>query len=133
MKRDEWTVPYDGKALLDAACEKAKFHETRKDWWARKKEQLAEELKTTGVTINESVVDEIGKLGYTTMANVGGRAGPDVQLDQKLVSQLRECYAKVNEHVTKIAGYKAWMQMLEAHQSARFDLDNDDWMYFFGK
>ena len=133
MKRDDWTVPYTGAALLTAAKEKAQFHEGRMMWWKQKKADLMEQIKAEGIVISESVVDELGKLGYHTMANSGGRAGPDVTLDPKMVSQLRESAGKVAEHETKISGYKAWVQMLESHQAANFDLDNDDWMYFFGK
>jgi len=131
MKRDDWVVPYTGNALLAAATGKLEFHEGRRKWWGEKKEELIGKIRAEGINVTESVVDELGKLGYhTSNAAIGG---PTIQIDAGLAAQVREAAQKVHEHDGKIAQYKAWMQMLEAHQNANFDLDHDDWMFFFGK
>ena len=133
MKRDDWTVMYTGKALYDAAIMKVTYHESRQKWWLNKKIELIDKIRAEGINVTESVVDELGKLGYSTSnANIGGN-GPHIQIDAGLAAQVREASQKVHEHVDKITGYRAWVQMLDAHKDMNFALDNDDWIYFFGK
>lgn len=133
MKRDDWTMPYTGKTLLQAAKEKLTFHEGRKTWWTQKKDELIEKIRAEGINVTESVVDELGKLGYSTSANLAF-GGPTIQIDAGLAAQVREAAQKVHEHKEKIGQYNAWAQMLEAApEAASFDLAHDDWMFFFGK
>lgn len=129
--RDEWKVGYTGAQLCNAAIEKEAFHVKRKEWWFDKKEAVIAKIRSEGINVTESIVDELGKLGYATNS-VRGMA-PTIQIDAGMAAQVQEATQKVHEHDGKVAKYQAWQQMLSAHPVATFDLDHDDWMFFFGK
>lgn len=134
MQRNEWSVKYNGAELLVAAQEKLKFHEGRETWWKDKKDECLTRLKTEGVNVSETIVDELVKSGYNTVANAHfGRYGPSVELDEKMVADLREAAGKVDEHKAKIKEFSAWVAMLERDPRETFYAAIDDYTFFFGK
>jgi hypothetical protein len=133
MKRNEWTVPYTGKQLADAAAEKKAYHESRHHlWWSTKREEVIAKIKADGMTITDSIVDELSKTGYAN-TSAFGNAGPTVQIDAGLQNHLAEAHGKMKQHEKLVKEYDAWGQMMGAHEAAAFNLQLDDWMYFFGK
>lgn len=129
--RDEWSVGYTGQQLCDAATKKEAHHEERRKWWMDKKAEVITKIRAEGINVTESIVDELGKLGYANSTQAYG--GPVVQVDAGMAAQVQEATKKVHEHQDKAYKYGAWIQMLSAHPSATFSLDHDDWMFFFGK
>lgn len=129
-----WTFIYPVAEVLAGAKEKKKYHETRKIWWGDKKTETITKIKSEGITITESIVEELSKLGYSTQRN----GGPQVTIDNKMQQDLSECVSKIKEHELRIKEYDAWVQILTA--KAALNVPNDtltltqtDWLYFFGK
>ena len=129
--RDKWAVNYSGQQLCDAASAKEERHKLRRKWWLDKKEEVITKIRAEGINVTESIVDELGKLGYSNSTRAFG--GPVVQVDAGMAAQVQEATQKVHEHQDKVYKYGAWIQMLSAHPAASFALDHDDWMFFFGK
>ena len=130
MKRNEWTVPYTGKQLAEAAAAKKAYHEGRHKWWSDKREEVIAKIKSDGMQITDSIVDEMAKSGYANTSRVGG---PVVEIDAALQAHLAEAHQKVHDHARLVKEYDAWQQMMSAHSTAAFPLMQADWMYFFGK
>lgn len=132
MKRDDWEVPYTGEQIAKAASDKKVFHTGRVTWWTQKKNELMDKIRSDGLNITESVVDELAKTGYANTTN-NAYGAPTIQIDAGLQMQLREAHQKVGAHKALVGQYDAWIQMLSNHRAVIFGLDNDDWMYFFGR
>lgn len=128
MKRDEWEFSYTADKLLEAAKAKQAFHEGRLKWWLDKRTEVETTIKTEGIEIDESVA--AGKSDY--ISNVSYRQ-PNVQIRNDLVRDMQECVAKVAEHQKKVKDYDAWVQVLSSQGQASFPLNQDDWLFFFGK
>src|SRR5262245_30132487 len=131
MKRNEWGVEYTGAKLAVAANEKASYHSQRVLVWQQKKEDVIAEIRSDGMQINESIVDEMRKLGNYTTSNIGD--GPSVTIRHDLLERLGEAHSKVVRHEKLVKEYDAWLQMMNAHNDHRFFLQHDDWLYFFGR
>ncbi len=121
--RDKWNFPYTADKLHDAAIAKHEFHTARLAWWTKKKEEVMTQIKAEGLEIDESVA-----LGFS---NSGRNTSVSVRND--LLRDLNECVAKVNEHTAKVKDYDAWIQVLKSQGQSSFDLNQDDWLFFFGK
>lgn len=130
--RHEWKMPYRGNVLLKAVQDKIIHHMERRDWWSKKKEEVITSIKGGGIEITQSIVDELQKGGYSG-SNVRHDRGPTVQIDVALMNHLNEAHRKVEEHKNKEFDYKQWEQVLTSQQDAHFDLNMDDWIFFFGK
>lgn len=132
-KRDEWTVQYTGSALAKAAADKKTYHEGRLKWWRHTKEEVAAAIRAGGITVTESIVDDLAKQGYTNTTR--GDGGPVVQIDAAMQAHLREAHGKVKDHEKAVSVYDAWHQMMssEAATPRTFELTQADWMFFFGK
>jgi hypothetical protein len=132
-KRDEWVVPYSGEQLAKAAFDKKEYHTGRLKCWREKKEEVIKEIQTSGITVTETLVDELAKAGYANTMSMGG--GPLVQIDAALQAHLREAHDKVKAHERLVSQYGAWQQMMEspAAKPRTFELTQNDWMYFFGR
>jgi hypothetical protein len=130
MKREDWKVPYSNMELAKAAEKKIGVHNDRRARWLKKKTDLIEEIKNKGITVTESVVDELMKMDYSNATRAFG--GPTVQIDAGLQSQLIEATRKVHEHIAKRDEYRAWHAMMTGIPGQQFELDHDDWMFFFG-
>lgn len=127
MNRTKWEFPYHANDLAAAAINKSKHHKERQEWWETKKAEIVEKIKAEGLEIDESLAgEEFSKLG-----NYG--RSTTVQIRDDLLRDLQECVGKVKEHRTKIEGYDAWTQVLSSQGSTVFNLNQEDWLYFFGK
>ena len=124
MKRTSWEFPYTADKLLDAAKAKYDHHSVRLKWWEDKKAQVIETVKAEGIEIDESLADIISNSYHR---------GPSVQIRTDLVRDVQECVSKIQEHRAKIEDYDAWMQVLSSQGQASFNLNHDDWLFFFGK
>ena len=123
MNRNSWKFSYTADKLLDAANAKTSFHEGRLSWWAKKKEEVLSSIRSEGLEIDESVA-----LGYT---NSGRNTSVNIRND--LLKDLNECVSKITEHTGKLKEYNAWIQVLHSQGQAALDLNQDDWLFFFGK
>jgi hypothetical protein len=128
MNRSEWTFPYTADKLLEAATVKRSFHAGRLEWWQNQQKQVEDKIRSEGIEIDESVA--AGKSDFHS--NTTYRA-PTVSIRNDLVVDLRECNEKISEHKTKVKDYDAWTQVLASQGQSSFDLNQDDWLFFFGK
>jgi len=129
MNRNSWKFSYNADALLGAATTKKSWHEERLGWWVKKRDGVKETIRAEGIEIDESVA--FGTENY--LSNKSSHRGPSVQIRNDLVQDLTECVGKVSEHQNKIKDYDAWIQVLTSQGQASFDLNQDDWLFFFGK
>jgi len=128
MNRTLWKFSYQADKLLDAAHIKTLWHEGRLNWWVKKREEVKEKIKAEGIEIDESVAHSDENYKFSTV-----QRGTLVNIRNDLVSDLNECVSKVKEHQAKIRDYAAWMQVLASQGQSSFDLNQDDWLFFFGK
>jgi len=68
-----------------------------------------------------------------TYSNAGLGRGAQVNIRNDLVRDLQECVGKTQEHREKVKQYDSWTQVLASQGSASFDLQQADWLFFFGK
>lgn len=122
--RDKWEFEYTAGDLADAAAKQKEHRLERVEWWRNKYREIHEQIKSGGVTINESVAKHISNTSY-------GDA-PDVQIDQKLSKDLREAHSRVKIHDEAAREYEGWRQVLQANKVSRLKLNHADWLYFFG-
>lgn len=131
MIREDWKVQKPAKELLDAAVFKTGFHEGRITFWRGKKDELIVKLKSEGINVTESLVEEMGKASYIS-TRAYGHNGPNVQIDQGMLAQINEAQGKVTKHEELLSEYRTWSEMLK-DTNKTFELDYDDWKFFFGK
>lgn len=126
MNRKAWNFPYAADKLLDAARAKVAFHKDRLKWWEGKKQEVLALIRAEGIEIDESVAagEGYGK-SYTRQETV--------MIRNDLREDLEEVQAKVKEHRGKIADYGAWAEVLASQGGSKFDLHQEDWLFFFGK
>lgn len=129
MKRHEWEFSYEADKLLAAATAKAKFHTERLEWWAKKRDETKNKIKGEGLEIDESVA--FGTENY--ISNKSMHRESQVKINDSMLRNLKECLTKVNEHQLKVKDYSAWIEVLGSQGSASFPLNQDDWLFFFGK
>jgi hypothetical protein len=129
MNRSSWKFTYTADKLLAAANAKKAFHTERHQWWSDKRDETKEKIKNEGIEIDESVAHGLNQATYSNSAF----RGPSVSIRNDLVTDLDECVAKVGEHQHKIKDYDAWVQVLESQGQASLDLQQDDWLFFFGR
>lgn len=127
--RLEWKFSYTADKLLEAATNKKHWHEGRLAWWAKKRDETKDTIKADGIEIDESVA--FGTDTY--ISNKSAHRNSQVSIRNDLVKDLQECLAKVNEHQVKVKDYDAWMQVLSTQGQTAFDLNQYDWLFFFGK
>lgn len=126
MKRTEWTFPYLATTLSAAANIKHIHHIERYAFCTDKKTEVMANIRAEGLEFDESMATEFSKLGnYTRQTTVNIR--------NDLLKDLTECTAKIKEHSDKAQGYDAWIQILTAAGEKPLELEQDDWLYFFGK
>jgi hypothetical protein len=74
------------------------------------------------------VAEEMYKISSTAH-----RGGATIMVDRTLQADLTRCVERIQRNREKIGEYEAWIQMLDAHEEDVFELEFDDWSYFFGK
>lgn len=131
MQRNEWKFEYQCRDLVAAAAAKKAHHEQRLAWWEEKQRAVIEEVKTRGLEVSESIAMQY----QDSKAFIGSSALRGAQLTVKndYQVQLNECHTKISQHGNRAKEYDAWMQMLSARPDNHVTLDNEDWMFFFGK
>lgn len=126
MKREEWIFNYTGHALADAARAKIEHHSGRLDWWKRKKNEVTATIRSEGIEIDEKIA-----LEYSNPKARDWDRGGEVLIRNDLRKQLAECFDKLSYHAGIISEYEAWFQTLSAHPEQQFQLDINDWLFFF--
>jgi len=130
MNRASWKFTYTADKLFQAAEAKKSWHMERLKWWSDKRKEVETTIRAEGIEIDESVAAFTG-LGTANYSNSG--RGPSVSIRNDLVKDLSECVMKTTEHEGKCREYDAWMQVLGSQGQASLDLNQDDWLFFFGK
>ena len=126
MLRNDWTFEYTASKLAEGARKQLAHREERVEWWSKKKAEIMDEVRLTGLEVNES----IAALNYTQ--SLGAGRAPQISVKQDLQQKLAECQAKIHEHSKALKDYKGWIQVLDANPENRLKLTQDDWLYFFG-
>jgi hypothetical protein len=130
VKRNEWTVQYTGAKLADAAKAKIDFHEGRIKVWKDAKEKVMSDIRASGIEVNESLAEQFNN---STQYSTTQAYGPTVTIKEDLLHKLQEAHSKVDTHTGLVKQYQAWGQMMSSHPEAVFQLQHDDWMFFFGR
>src|SRR6266478_6038948 len=128
MNRNSWKFTYNADKLLLAAETKINWHEGRLKWWKDKREEIKGTIRSEGIEIDESVA--AAEEGYKFSS---AQRGASVSIRNDLVSDLNECVNKVKEHQSKVRDYDAWRQVLASQGQVSLELQQDDWLFFFGK
>jgi len=125
MKRREWLFKYTAAKLATAAQAKVTHHQERLKWWEGKKGEVMTKIKDAGIDVHMPVAAEYGNKtrGY----------GPEITIDATMQRDLSECQTKLIEHDGKIREYTGWVQVLSANPESQLELDNEDYLFFFGE
>lgn len=125
MLRKEWEFEYTASNLAQAAEAKRAHHESRLQWWQTRKDEVMKEVRESGIEVSES--DAVLYSNSTPMR------GPQVMVRNDLQDKLTEAHSKIQDHAAKVREYDGWVQVLDGNSEARVKLNQDDWLYFFGK
>ncbi len=126
MLRDRWVFEYTANKLAEAATRKREWHKGRTEFWKAAKDKVMGEVKESGIEVSESA----GGGNYTSNSL---RNAPQVMVRNDLQQKLTECHQKIQEHLAKTQEYDGWVQVLNGNPEARFQLNSDDYLFFFGK
>lgn len=121
--RIAWEFAYTGKALAEAATAKRDHHQERVEVWRQEQTQLMIEVRESGLEINEDLAMRVG----SSMSRP-----PHVSVKDHLQTKLRECHAKIQDHLELVHEYDGWVQVLGANPEATLKLKYDDWLFYFG-
>lgn len=125
MKRHEWTFNYTASELREAATKQRDHRASRLTWWKAKMDEVMAEVRATGIEINESIV--------SSYSNKMGHA-PEVMVRNDLQTKLGEAHQRIQLHDKMQREYDGWVQVMTAcPPTLNLALNNDDWLYFFGK
>lgn len=131
MKRNVWEFSYTADKLLAGVLEKVKYHTDRLKWWEDKKLEVIELIKKEGIDFNESLAVKLtASASYT---NNSGYRQSTIEIRDDLAADFAETQNKIAEHKSKLNDYKAWVAVLESQGQTSYPLNQDDWLYFFGK
>lgn len=125
MQRDKWTFDLPAADLTKAAESKRTHHAERFEFWNSAQEKVMAEVKEKGLEVQE---------GLGGGSNVTSRySGAQIVIDGTYQRKLNECFEKIEEHRRKLSEYSGWVQVLSANASRTYNLNADDYLYFFGK
>lgn len=125
MKRKDWIFQFTASKLAEAAMAKKEKHTGKLAWWENKKAETLKKVAESGITVQDSVA--------ASYSNTKGGYGPEIVIDETLQRDLTECQKKIMEHHALIQQYDGWMQVLSGNPESRLDLDQDDYLFFFGE
>jgi histidinol-phosphate/aromatic aminotransferase/cobyric acid decarboxylase-like protein len=125
MKRDEWEFEYTAARLSDASRDRRDHRLERLQWWEQEKAKVMQEVRDSGIEVQESVANQY--------SNMSSAFGPQVAVRTDLQRKLTECHIKIKEHNEAAMAYEGWRQVLDANPEGRLKLHHDDWLFFFGK
>lgn len=132
MKRNVWDFPYPADKLVEAAKAKRDLAQSRIDFWSKKKDETMAAIRERGLTVDESLaIDEKSFGASVALNNFTQYRGPTVSIDDKLLRDLNECVTKLGEHRRKKLDYNGWIEVLGSQGQATFNLNHDDWLFFF--
>lgn len=132
MKREQWEFSYSGKALYAAAMKKYRLHASRLKWWREQKKKVMAEVRSRGLTVEETIAAAYGTSNtYNVIKGIDQRA--IITVDTRLQGKLNECASKIGLHSGRTGEYDSWCQVLRAHPKQSFYLNQDDYLFFFGK
>lgn len=125
MNRHDWKFQFTASKLAEGAKNKLKSHKVKLEYWENKKKEVLEKIAQTGVKVTDSLAADYGSTkGFVT---------PSVSIDPELQKHLTEAHSKIQVHHSKMAEYSAWVQVFEGNPESRLDLDQEDYMFFFGE
>jgi len=124
MNRNEWTFSYSGGKLAEAALKKMQYRYSREEFWKNKKEEIMDEIRKTGLEINESIADQFSNSSYGS--------GPTLTVNAELQKKMKETVAKIQEHNYTARQYSGWLQVMRVNKEMSYALTIDDWLFFFG-
>jgi hypothetical protein len=126
MKRNEWTFELKTEQLLDAATAKVAHHTQRLEFWRGAEESVMKEVREKGISVEQS-------LAGANYSNKSPGYGPQIVIDETYQRKLNEASTKIREHTQKVSEYDGWCQVLTANTGRTYQLNADDYLYFFGK
>lgn len=133
MLRHEWSFSYSAVALRDAAIRQRTYREERIAVWEAKKAEVMKQIRESGISVDESVADQLYDNGAKYISNTMSGRSPRITIDSTLQQDLSECVGKIRHHTEMRNQYDSWAQMLTANSTATLALHLEDWMFFFGK
>ena len=125
-RRTDWKFEYAADVVAAAARAKVEFHAGRLKWWEAQKLEAVKKVQDGGIEVH----DGVAAMSYS---NSMRGCGPQVVIDATLQRDLEECHGKILEHNSQVKTYECWVQVLEAQGAKHIDLDQDDYLFFFGK
>ena len=125
--RTSWKIKMPAANVYVAAQEKLEFHKERLAIWEEARSATIETIKSNGVVIEESVLNDFGTSTYSN----SGRQ-PGVSVNSELVRDLNEANTKITEHKDKVRAFDSWVQFLSS-ATGDLELTLSDYLYFFGK
>jgi len=128
MKRKDWLFDHVASKLAEAANAKHQHHQERFEWWKNRREQVMAQIREEGLEIDESIA-----LEYSHPKRRDWEQGAQVTVRDDLRKDLNECLKKLAHHTELVNDYQGWHQVLSANPEARFSLDYQDWLFFFGR
>lgn len=128
MQRAYWAFIYTGEALAEAARIKISYHSESLEWWKAKKAEVTATIRSDGIEVDEKIA-----LDYSNPTARDWDRGGEILARNDLRKQLAECFEKLADHSNSIDDYNAWLQALTANPEQTFDLDIQDWQFFFGR
>jgi histidinol-phosphate/aromatic aminotransferase/cobyric acid decarboxylase-like protein len=122
--RQDWEFEYRGAKVAEGAVRQRQFRLAKVLWWKEAKAKVMAEIKESGISVSESVADQISN--YSTQA-----VGPQVMVRSDLQRKLTECHTKIQQHQQAADEYAGWVQVLRANPDQQLHLTQADWLYFF--
>lgn len=126
MNRKDWSFQYPASTLSAAARAKLAYHEERLTFWKNAKDEVLGRIRSEGIEVDEKRV-----LGFRNPKERDWDRGAKVMVRNDLQLELDECLEKLGHHTGKRTEYAGWSHALEANPDSCFQLDIDDWLYFF--
>jgi hypothetical protein len=124
-RKDTWTFSINSSELKLRLSERIKHHEDRLSHWKNLRDKKIEELKSTGITLEELNSEMIYSVSNSS------RPMPHVKVDQKLTSEINECMAKIQEHEKKVKDFSSWQKTFDFQkEDSVFQLTHSDMLYF---
>lgn len=128
MLRNNWKFEYAASRLAEAAAGKKAFHQERLDWWKTKRDEVMKTIRAEGIEIDEKIV-----LTYSNPKARDWDRGAEVMIRNDLQKDLQECLKKLQYHTERVDDYDGWQQVLAANPESRQEIDQEDWLFFFGR
>lgn len=123
MNRDKWVFQITPDKLLAATKARVEHHTKRLEFWRGCKESTLAELKDKGLSVADSQAAGTSNTRY----------GALVVVDPTYQRQLNESHSKIGEHHQHVVTYSGWVEVLSANPRPSYDLNADDYLFFFGK